>query len=102
MYVALCYIGNDYTPGEVLPESVSPEVIERLLKAGAIREDNGADAQEPAGEAEPPEAKDEPADEEPEEAEAEYDEELEAPEVDVTAALVSETKPRAKKGAKTK
>ena len=36
MYVAKHYIGREYVPGEVITEDLSPDVIERWLKAGAI------------------------------------------------------------------
>lgn len=36
MYVAKHYIGREYVPGEVITEDLSPDVIKRLLAAGAI------------------------------------------------------------------
>lgn len=38
MYVATKYIGNDFTPGEVLPADLDGALVKRLLKLGAIRE----------------------------------------------------------------
>lgn len=120
MYIALTYIGTDFTPGEVLPEDLDKGFIERLLRMGAIRED--ARSPEPAAPAIVPTVTDEDnddgegitdtvedAEEDTEEdAEEAEDNEPEAPEVDVTAALVQDDeakKPnasRAKKGGKAK
>ena len=38
MYIALKYIGTDFTPGEELPDGLDEGIIKRLLKSGAIRE----------------------------------------------------------------
>ena len=38
MYVANYYIGRDYTPGEIVPDTLRAETLKRLLDAGAIRE----------------------------------------------------------------
>ena len=38
MYVAVKYIGTDFTPGEVLPDDLDRALVKRLLKSGAIRE----------------------------------------------------------------
>lgn len=102
MYIAVTYIGNDYTPGEVLPEGLDEKLIRRLLKSGAIREDapeadDASEAQpEPVQEpAEAPDAAEEPDDE----AEAAY-EEPDAPEIDVMDALVEPEKPKKRGKAK--
>ncbi len=94
MYVANFYIGRDYTPGEIVPDTLPAETLKRLLDAGAIREvtpapvpitprtDFQQEAEEDAPEAE------EDAPEENEEEEDEF-EEAEAPEIDVMDGLVS-------------
>lgn len=96
MYVANYYIGRDYTPGEIVPDTLPDETLKRLLDAGAIREvtpapipvpiiprtDFPQEAEEDAPEAE------ENAPEENEEEEDEF-EEAEAPEIDVMDGLVS-------------
>lgn len=97
MYIAVTYIGTDFTPGEVLPDNLDEGMIKRLLKSGAIREDTPEPVRRPAA-PETPEAP-EPSPEEPEE-ENVYDE-PEAPEIDVTEALVGRpAKPSRKKGGK--
>ena len=110
MYTALKYIGTDYVPGEILPDDLDEELVKRLLKAGAIREEGGTVITDmpPAAEPEPEEApadeapEDEPAEPEPEEAEEAF-EEPEAPEVDAAEALVSaEKKPAKRKGGNAK
>ena len=95
MYIAVTYIGNDYTPGEVLPEGLDEKLIRRLLKSGAIREDAPDPADDPAPvQADPePEAGTDAETPGEDEAEETY-EEPEAPEIDVTAALVEPEKPR--------
>lgn len=106
MYIATKYIGGDYTPGEVLPDDLDKGLLERLIKSGAVK----ATAPEPvsvrAPEPKAPKAEEAPAAEEAPEAEAEeIYEEPEAPEVDVTEALVGKTEPKTKstrKGAKGK
>ena len=96
MYVANYYIGRDYTPGEIVPDTLPAEMLKRLLDAGAIREVKPAPItvpitmrtdippipQEEAEEAEEaaPEA---------DEDEEETFEEAEAPEIDVMDGLVS-------------
>lgn len=40
MYIAVNYIGTDFTPGEVLPDSLDEALVKRLLKTGAIREES--------------------------------------------------------------
>lgn len=105
MYIAVTYIGTDYTPGEVLPENLGEELIERLLKSGAIREEAPVKAKTssvsadsaatfPKGEGSVAEGK---AGDVESEAEETY-EEPEAPEVDVADALVEPVKPKKKGG----
>lgn len=36
MYFATSHIGRDYVPGEILPDNLPDETIQRLLEAGAI------------------------------------------------------------------
>lgn len=96
MYVANYYIGRDYTPGEIVPDTLPAEMLERLLDAGAIRLVTPApipvpitrrtDFQQEAEEDAPEAEKDAP--EENEEEEDEF-EEAEAPEIDVMDGLVS-------------
>lgn len=102
MYIAVTYIGTEYTPGEVLPDSLDAAFVKRLLKSGAIREDapEAGDASEAQPEtvqepAEAPAAAVEPDDE----AEAAY-EEPDAPEIDVMDALVEPEKPKKRGKAK--
>lgn len=105
MYIANFYIGHEYTPGEVLPDTVPQEVVDRLLKAGAIRKvapapDFAAEKTEDEGteqETEPkPKAaaagKDEDRGTEHETTEDEIDEDAEPEEIDVMDGLVPDTK----------
>lgn len=97
MYVANYYIGRDYTPGEIVPDTLPAETLKRLLDAGAIREVKPAPITvpitmrtdippiPPEAEETVPEAEEEEADEDEEEA----FEEAEAPEIDVMDGLVS-------------
>lgn len=96
MYTALAFIGNDFTPGEILPDDTDAELIHRLLKAGAIRETapmpEAPKAQEPA-----PVPEEETVTDEAEV--TEIDEEEEAPEIDIMDGIVQdEPKSAAKKG----
>ena len=107
MYIAVNYIGTDYTPGEVLPENLGKELIERLLKSGAIREEAPAPVRAASARADDADIKqvesagaEDMADER--DAEEIY-EEPEAPVVDVMDALVEEpVKQPKKKGGKAK
>lgn len=103
MYIAIKYIGTDYTPGEVLPDDLDEAFVKRLLRSGAIRKS----APDPAvaGPSNQPKktARDqigglhapdntETDDEETggEDSDGEFDgDESEAPEVDVADALVT-------------
>ena len=92
MYVANYYIGRDYTPGEIVPDTLPAEMLQRLLDAGAIREVKPAPVTVPITMRTdippiPPEA--EEAVPEAEEDEEEAFEEAEAPEIDVMDGLVS-------------
>lgn len=96
MYVANYYIGRDYTPGEIVPDTLPAETLKRLLDAGAIRLVTPAPIPvpitrrtdfQPEAEEDAPEAE-ENAPEENEEEEDEF-EEAEAPEIDVMDGLVS-------------
>ena len=107
MIIAVSYIGTDYVPGEILPDDLPEAFIQRLLKTGAVKES----APDPVSVAAKAEAAQEEipvpeADEGAEEIEEEAAyEEPEAPEVDVTEALVTEPAPKTKstrKGAKGK
>lgn len=102
MYRALKYIGNDYTPGEVLPDDLPKEFIERLLNAGAIRkiapDPAIPDAEEPLSQdAEKTQAADVPQDEAHMEPETETDEDEiaeedeVAPEIDAMDGIVQGT-----------
>lgn len=96
MYIALTYIGRDFTPGEVLPDGMDEKLIHRLLKAGAIRETAPAPAAfQVKTEPVPDETVDMPDEAEAEEAEDAL--EPEPPVLDVSAALVDaeEEKPKA-------
>ena len=99
MYRVLKYIGNDYTPGEVLPDDLPREFIERLLNAGAIRKTAPdpaiPDAEEPlAPDEEETQAADMPRDEVHPEPESESDEDEiaeedeVAPEIDAMDGIV--------------
>lgn len=103
MIIATAYIGTEYTPGEVLPDSLPEDFVKRLIASDAAKEE--AEAQKPARPAPEPEKPEEA--ETPEEAEEpEEAAEPEAPEVDVSAALVEDApkpeKPAKKKGARAK
>lgn len=93
MYVANYYIGRDYTPGEIVPDTLPAETLQRLLDAGAIREVAPAPITVPITMRTdippiPPEA--EEAVPEADEDEEEAFEEAEAPEIDVMDGLVSD------------
>ena len=107
MYIATAYIGGEYTPGEILPDNLDKGLLQRLIRAGAVKVTAPDPAfraakPEPETEYEAPETEPEtePAEEETEEEPEEVYEEPEAPEVDVTAALVQEPKKGTKKGAR--
>ena len=87
MYIAVTYIGTDFTPGEVLPDNLDKALIERLLKSGAIREDAPEPIHRPATQV-TPEVPEAPKDDAEETADESAYEEPEAPEIDVTDALV--------------
>ena len=99
MYVALSYIGSDYTPGEILPDDTDAELIRRLLKAGAIRETAPVpEAYKPVEAENDTSPSEEKAEESAEEEVTEIDEEEEAPEIDIMDGIVQdEPKPAAKK-----
>ena len=110
MYIANFYIGREYTPGEVLPETVPQEVIDRLLKAGAIRKVAPApDAAAGPEEDEGTEQKTEVAEikkgkdrgTEKETGADEIDEDLEPEEIDVMAGIVAEPKAASKSKGRT-
>ncbi|MBR3741135.1 MAG: hypothetical protein IKN04_11900 [Clostridia bacterium] len=118
MYIAQKYIGNDYTPGETLPDDLPQEFIERLLKTGAIRKAAPLGqplAPEPqiielrrrqpdAGEARTPETRPDETEAEPEgEAdEDEIDEDEDAPEIDAMDGIVQgDAEPKDAPGKKT-
>jgi hypothetical protein len=90
MYIAKSYIGREFVPGEVLPDDLPEEVVERLLRAGAIREVEGV-----AVSAAPLAPTDPPADPEgePEDPESEIDDDAEPEEIDVTAGIVTDPAP---------
>ncbi len=48
MYVAKAYIGRQFVPGEVLPDDLPPELIGRLVRAGAAVEVGGYGAADTA------------------------------------------------------
>lgn len=94
MYIANFFIGREYTPGEVLPETVPQEAVDRWLKAGAIREVAPAPDLAPVP-AEPPAEEEDAGTEqtpEPETPADEIDEDAEPEEIDVMAGIVSDTK----------
>jgi len=106
MYVAKHYIGREYVPGEVITEDLSPDVIERWLKAGAIEkvpgyepveQDNidGGDQKTDAegGEIESEAIADALIDGENEDA-AEIDEEAEPPEIDAADGIITAPAPK--------
>lgn len=103
MYVANFYIGREYTPGEVLDETVPKEVIDRLLKSGAIRkvapDPDFAEAEtgsqtdgQTDGTADAADRGEDQPDGEESAAEEEIDEEAEPEEIDVMAGIVTEPK----------
>lgn len=93
MYVANYYIGRDYTPGEIVPDTLPAETLQRLLDAGAIREITPAPITVPITmrtDIPPiPQEEEEEAAPEVDEEEEETFEEAEAPEIDVMDGLVS-------------
>lgn len=113
MYIAQKYIGNDYTPGEVLPDDLPREFIERLLNAGAIRKTAPdpviPDAEEPLPpDEEETQAADMPRDEVHPEPESESDEDEiaeedeVAPEIDAMDGIVqNDAEPKDAPGKKT-
>lgn len=89
MYVANYYIGRDYTPGEIVTDTLPAEMLERLLEAGAIREVAPAPITVPiTARTDIPPVAEEDAPEADEEEEEAF-EEAEAPEIDVMDGLVS-------------
>ena len=89
MYIAKHYvkaIGRMYAPGEELPEDLSKDTVEWLIKAGAVYGSAPALSDTPAPEEEP---------EAPEE-ELEEDEDN-IPEIDVMAGIVQDEEPVAPK-----
>ena len=105
MYIVNFYIGREYTPGEVLPKTVPQEVVDRLLKAGAIRkvapapdfavketEDEGTEQEAEPKPKTAAAGKDEDRGTENEPAEDEIDEDAEPEEIDVMAGIVTDTK----------
>ncbi len=117
MYIAIKYIGKEYTPGEILPDNLPADKVKWLMEAGAIREaapapgqpaapeeteeePEGTDKSEttaaPDNEQEPETTEEEPQDEEPED---EIDEEAEAPEIDVMDGIVADEGPEPEKPA---
>lgn len=96
MYVANFYIGRDYTPGEIVPDTLPAETLQRLLDAGAIREVTPAPITVPIvartafpGESAETAPEAEEAVPEADEDEEEAFEEAETPEIDVMDGLVS-------------
>lgn len=110
MYVAKHYIGREYVPGEVITEDLSPDVIERWLKAGAIEKVPGYEPVEQdnidggnqktdaeGGETESEAGAETPADGEAiadtliddENEDAEIDEEAEPPEIDAADGIIT-------------
>lgn len=115
MYVAKSFIGSSFTPGEVIPDDIPTEKLEWWKKAGAIEEIKPAvftgDQSEREGES--VEADQNYAEPEEQETDSFSEIEPEAPEVDVSTALVQEPdnaekqeqakeKKKGKKGAKAK
>lgn len=89
MYVANYYIGRDYTPGEIVPDTLPAETLKRLLDAGAIRLVTPAPIPVPiTRRTDFQQEAEEDAPEENEEEEEAF-EEAEAPEIDVMDGLVS-------------
>ena len=108
MYIALNYIGGQYTPGEIIPDDLPKEKLDWWKKTGAIKE--------VAPEGEGLKAKTEnlsvaaatsplsgeTKEETVEEAEDEIDEEAEAPEIDIMDGLVKAEEEEPKKPARTR
>ena len=106
MYIAIKYIGKEYTPGEILPDNLPADEVKWLMEAGAIREVAPAPGQPAAPEEtgkEPEAAKEPDGEQEPEnteeEPEDEIDEEVEAPEIDVMDGIVADEGPEPEKPA---
>ena len=100
MYIAVSYIGNKYTPGEILPDNLPDDQVKWLLEAGAIRSATPAPAPAAMEEPEGDEEEDAPNTEEPEggeeddasnseELEDEIDDDAQAPEINVMDGVVA-------------
>ena len=107
MYIALNYIGGQYTPGEIIPDDLPKEKLDWWKKTGAIKEvapeDEGlkAKAENLSVAAVTSPLSGETTEETVEEAEDEIDEEAEAPEIDIMDGLVT-TEEEPKKPARTR
>lgn len=104
MYIALNYIGNRYTPGEVIGDDLPEETLKWMQAKGAVK--LVPDADEPKAQTEAPEAPaelPEPPAEAAEEAEADdEDVDVEPPEIDATEALVTAPTKKSGRGGKAK
>ena len=97
MYIALHYIGNRYTPGEVIGDDLPEETLKRLLEKGAVK--LVPDADEPKAQTEAPEA---PAEAAEEAAADDEGADIEPPEIDATEALVTAPTKKSGRGGKAK
>lgn len=107
MYIAKVHIGGRYMPGDILPDNMSAETLEWLIRAGAVRVTAPAvlppETPDSGGEETQKNVTDEPADMEngkgeqsdngdtdkhDEEGEDEFDDDAEVPEIDVMAGIV--------------
>ena len=98
MYIALSFIGSDFTPGEILPEDTDAELIRRLIRAGAVRETAPEPGSAPKAPQEAQGAAPETAEGSVPEEVQEIDEDEPVPEIDIMDGIVQdEPKPAAKK-----
>lgn len=94
MYIAVTYIGGKYVPGEVISEDMPKERLDWLIQAGAVRKAAPAPSEaddsdreiEHNANTEEAQGADEALDPESEE----FDEDAEAPEIDVMAGIVKD------------
>ena len=90
MYIALNYIGNRYTPGEIIGDDLPEETIKRLIEKGAVKAEPDAEPQMKPQE--------EPTHEENLSAADDDEAAIEPPEIDATEALVTAPKKRGRGG----
>ena len=93
MYVAVSYIGDEFVPGEIIPDDLPKGQLEWLIRAGAVREKALAPDESPET-PEEPETEEPAAESQEPETESEIEEAEEAPEIDIMDGLVAEEEPK--------